>query len=162
MTGLRQDRRLTSPHERHWSCVGPGKQNEETANSPKEVEGKKLHMVSLSAEKNPGLLGFASLPRLPFVDVSCADSFYRHFLGRLHSQICIFNLFFFKKPHFAKLKGVCVCGEHRSIIWRQHYLHRHSVSKLPANSNRLYIKSYNLLKHAVAKASHCLSGASLT
>lgn len=73
--------------------MGPGKQNEETDNSPEEQEGKKLHMVSLSAEKNPGLLGFTSLPHLPFVDVSCADSFYKHFLGRLHSQSCIFKFF---------------------------------------------------------------------
>lgn len=51
--------------------------------------------------------------------------------------------------------------EHRRIMWRQLYLHRQSVSKLPASLNRLYTKSHNLLKHAVAKASRCLCGTSL-
>lgn len=87
--------------------MGPGKQHQETANSPAEAEGKKLHMVPRSAEKNPGLLGFASLPHLPFVGVSCTDSFYRHFLGRLQSQSCIFKVIFFN-PHFAKVKGMFV------------------------------------------------------
>lgn len=51
--------------------------------------------------------------------------------------------------------------EHRRIMWRQLYLHRQSVSKLPANFNRLHTKSHTLLEHAAAKASRCWSGPSL-
>lgn len=53
-------------------------------------------------------------------------------------------------------------GSTEAELPRQLYLHRQSVSKLPANSNRLCIKPYNLLKHAMAKASGCLSGVSLS